>query len=188
MKRLLLFSFALLTGISGFSQKTVTLPASQRKPLSHSVYDSWKEILYKSISPDGNYAAYTINPQDGDGRVVFYHLKTNNQDSLKRASDILFTFDSQQAIFKIKPQQRLVKDLRRLKKKKEDMPKDSLGIYSFGTRKTEKIPDVKSYKLPEKAGGWLAYPLDAKKEVKAKSDPAKTEEKKPAKKKKANTD
>ncbi|HEY5824139.1 MAG TPA: prolyl oligopeptidase family serine peptidase, partial [Cyclobacteriaceae bacterium] len=48
--------------------------------------------------------------------------------------------------------------------------------------------DVKSYKLPEKAGGWLAYQLDAKKEVKVKSDPAKAEEKKPAKKKKANTD
>jgi len=188
MKRLLSCALTLSIAIAGFSQKTATLPASQRKPLSHTVYDSWKEILFKSISPDGNYAAYTINPQDGDGRVVFYNLKTNNQDSIKRATDILITFDSQQAIFKIKPQQKIVKDLKRQKKKKEDMPKDSLGIYSFGTRKTERIPDVKSYKLPEKAGGWVAYQLEAKKEVKAKSDPAKAEEKKPVKKKKANTD
>ena len=189
MKQLLLLALNLLIVLFGFSQKTITVPSSQRKPLSHSVYDSWKEILYKSLSPDGNYAAYTINPQDGDGRAIFYHLRTNNQDSIKRASDILITFDSQEAIFKIKPQQKLVKDLRRLKKKKDDLPKDSLGIYSFGTRKTEKIPEVKSFKIPEKAGGWLAYQLEAKKDIKVRPDSnAKPEEKKPAKKKKANSD
>jgi dipeptidyl aminopeptidase/acylaminoacyl peptidase len=171
------------------AQKTVSVPASQRKPLSHTVYDSWKEILYKSISPDGNNAAFTVNPQDGDGRVVFYHLKNNNQDSVKRAAEIQITFDSQYGIFKIKPQQKLIKDLRRQKKKKDDLPKDSLGIYSFSTRKTEKIPDVKSFKIPEKAGGWVAYQLEAKKEPKPKTDlNVKPEDKKSVKKKKANTE
>lgn len=189
MKNVLVLILCLFIYVTGFSQKTLTLPASQRKPLSHTVYDSWKEITYKSISSDGNYAAFTINPQDGDGKVIFYHLRSNNQDSIKRAADILISYDSRFAVFKIKPQQKLVKDLRRQKKKKDDLPKDSLGIYSFGARKTEKIADVKSFKIPEKAGGWIAYQLEAKKEVKPKTDPnTKSEEKKPAKKKKSNND
>ena len=53
--------------------------------------------------------------------------------------------------------------MRRQKKKKEELPTDSLGIYSFVSRKTEKIPEVKSYKIPEKAGDWLAYQLEAPK-------------------------
>lgn len=142
------------------------------------VYDSWKEINYKALTPDGSFAAFTVNPQDGDGKVIFYNLKTTAQDSVKRAADIALAYDSKHAIFKIKPQQKLVKDLRRQKKKKEDLPKDSLGIYSFTTRKTEKVAEVKSFKIPEKAGGWLAYQLEAKKD----SKPA------PGKKKKANND
>ena len=170
---------------------TVIYTSGQKRPLTHTVYDSWKEIMHKSISPDGNYATFTINPQEGDGRVVFYHLKNNVQDSAKRAAEIQITFDSKYVVFKIKPQLKVVKELRRQKKKKEELPKDSLGIYSFASRKVERIPNVKSYKIPEKAAGWLAYQAEAKKEVKPKADAnAKPEEKKTEKpkKKKSNSD
>jgi dipeptidyl aminopeptidase/acylaminoacyl peptidase len=165
----------------------------QKQSLTHSVYDNWKEIPYKALTPDGTAAVLLMNPQDGDGKVIFYHLKTNLQDSVKRAADIGIAFDSKVAVFKIKPQQKVVKDLRRQKKKKEDLPKDSLGIYSFGSRKAEKVADVRSFKMPEKAGGWLAYQLEAKKETKPKADNNKadtTAKKKPAKPKKVkkNTD
>ncbi|MBS1558181.1 MAG: S9 family peptidase [Bacteroidetes bacterium] len=170
--------------------KQITLVPKQ--PLTHSVYDSWKEITYKALTNDGHFAAFTVNPQEGDGKVIFYNLKTNTEDSIKRAESIWLTFDSKFAVFKIKPQLKLVKDLRRHKKKKEDLPKDSLGIFSFETRKLIKIPEVKSYRVPEKKGEWLAYLLEAKKADKPKKDDkSKTEEKKPEKPKKktkANTD
>ena len=51
-------------------------------------------------------------------------------------------FDSKHAIFKIKPQKEKVKDMRRQKKKKEDLPQDSLGIFDFVTRKLEKVANV----------------------------------------------
>ncbi|HTH54991.1 MAG TPA: prolyl oligopeptidase family serine peptidase [Cyclobacteriaceae bacterium] len=187
-----------LVGIAAtcHAQKNKTVSASvQKKPLSHTEYDSWKDIPSKLISPDGSVAAIVINPQDGDGKVVFYHLKTNQQDSVKRAADIQITFNSRYAAFKIKPQQKLIKELRRQKKKREDLPKDSLGLYAFTSRKTEKIPDVKSYKIPEKDGGWIAYQLEAVKEVKPKvtapkPNEEKKEERKPEKpkKKKINND
>jgi dipeptidyl aminopeptidase/acylaminoacyl peptidase len=188
MKSLLLLSLILISSL-GYSQKKAVAPTPVKKPLDHSVYDSWKEINYKALTPDGSFAAFTVNPQDGDGKVIFYNLKTNAQDSVKRAADIALTFDSRYAIFKIKPQQKIVKELRRQKKKKEDLPKDSLGIFSFSSRKTEKIADVKSFKVPEKAGGWLAYQLEIKKEEKPKSgDAAKPDPNKKPKKVKKNSD
>ncbi len=160
------YVLAVILGISTFawSQKPRNQSTPiQKKPLTHDVYDGWKEISYRALTNDGAYAAYTINPQDGDGKVIFHNLKTLAQDSVKRASNISLTWDSHHAIFKITPQKELVKDLRRQKKKKEELPTDSLGIYSFANRKTEKIPEVKSYKTPEKDGGWLAYQLEAPK-------------------------
>jgi dipeptidyl aminopeptidase/acylaminoacyl peptidase len=184
--RFTIFILALIVSASSFAQKKTNAPLPQKKPLDYTVYDSWKEITYKALTPDGMNAAFTVNPQDGDGKVIFYNLKTNTQDSVKRAADISLSFDSRYAIFKIKPQQNLVKELRRQKKKKEDLPKDSLGIYSFASRKTQKVADVKSFKIPEKAGGWVAYQQEVKKEAK----PAATSgDKKPApKKKKINND
>ncbi len=186
MKSFLVFPFLLICCLC-YSQKKAAPVAPAKKPLSHTMYDSWKEIPYKGLTPDGNFAAFTVNPQDGDGKVIFYNIKTAVYDSVKRAAEIALTFDSRYAVFKIKPQQKLMKDLRRQKKKKEDLPKDTLGIFSFLARKTEKIADVKSYKIPEKAGGIVVYQLEAKKE----SKPApKTDDKKPApvKKKKTNSD
>jgi dipeptidyl aminopeptidase/acylaminoacyl peptidase len=164
MKHALLFAL-LFTSILSWSQKKPAPAPVSKKPLDHTVYDGWKEITYKALTPDGAFAVFAVNPQDGDGKVIFYNLKTNAQDSVRRAAEIALTYDSRQAIFKIKPQQKLVKDLRRQKKKKEDLPNDSLGIYTFATRKTEKVPEVKSFKVPEKAGGWVAYQLEAKKQT-----------------------
>lgn len=164
--RILFIVLLTISSFATFSQKGKTPPAPAKIPLTHEVYDNWKEIPFRTLTPDGAFAVYTINPQDGDGKVVFHNLTSQLQDSAKRAADIAVTWDSRHAVFKIKPPKKLVADLRRQKKKKEDLPKDSLGIYTFASRKTEKIPDVRSYKIPQKAGGWLAYQTEPPKENK----------------------
>jgi dipeptidyl aminopeptidase/acylaminoacyl peptidase len=189
MKRILFVAMFVSVVVTVDAQKKSAPVPAQKKPLSAAVYDGWKEIPWKGITPDGSFAAITVNPQDGDGKTVFIGLRTGTQDSVKRASNVFLTWDSRYAIFKISPPQALVKELRRQKKKKEELPKDSLGIYSFITRKTVKIADVRSFKIPEKAGGWVAYSLEAKKEEKAKAgEGAKAEEPKSKKKPKRNTD
>ena len=193
MKKLILVLFMSVVFNAAWSQKSkATQTQVDKKPLTHDVYDNWKEITYRALTPDGTFAAYTINPQDGDGKVIFHNLKTLALDSVKRAAEITLTWDSRFAVFKIKPMKRLVQDLRRQKKKKEELPKDSLGVFAFATRTTEKIPNVKSFKVPEKAGGWLAYQLEVLKEGSPKTkstekpDSAKKAEK--PKKVKKNTD
>ena len=43
---------------------------AQKKPLDHSVYDSWQSIGQKLISNDGKWVVYTIDPQEGDNELV----------------------------------------------------------------------------------------------------------------------
>ncbi len=173
--------------LAGWAQKKSASPVVQKKPLTHDVYDNWKDISYKALTNDGNNAAIVINPQDGDGKIDFYNLTTFKKDSAQCAAEVALTFDSKHAVFKIKPQKEKVKEMRRQKKKKEDLPKDSLGIFDFNSRKLLKIGNVKSYKIPEKAGNWLAFQLEVKpEEKKAANGKADTVKKTtaPAKKKK----
>jgi dipeptidyl aminopeptidase/acylaminoacyl peptidase len=178
--RLILFLF--LISFIGYAQKKGTT-APVKKPLTHDVYDSWKEITYSTLTRDGNFAVFTVNPQDGDGKIVLHDIKKNSQDSVHRASNIKLSYDSKFVFFKIDPKKDTVKALRRQKKKKEELPKDSLGIYTLTGKSVEKIPNVKSYAIPEKAAGWLAYQLE---DVKAKPDT--TKKSKPKKIKKNSSD
>ncbi|NJM25462.1 MAG: S9 family peptidase [Bacteroidia bacterium] len=154
-------------GATAQRKSKTTATTTQKKPLTHDVYDGWKEIPYKQLTNDGAYAGFLINPQEGDGKLVIYDFKSTSEDSVARASDVRLTWDNKYAVFKIKPPVKLVKDLRRQKKKKDELPKDSLGIYTLATAKLEKIPAVNSFKVPEKIGGWIAYQLDVVKESKA---------------------
>ncbi len=161
MKKPLYAAVFLLASLSAYAQQPQSLPPNAKKKLTHDVYDGWKEIPDKQISPDGNHIVYALNPQEGDGRVVIYTTKTAKEDSVRRGADITLTDDSQFAVFKIKPQLALLKDLKRKKKKKEDMPKDSLAIYALKTGVLTKIPNIVSVKLPEKQASWVAYQTES---------------------------
>lgn len=160
MRHLLLLPLLALAGVAHGQKKTKTPPPPPKKPLTHAVYDSWKSVTYRTLSNDGAWAIYTANPQEGDGTAIVYGLKKPLTDSLRRAADIRVGYGSDFVFYKIKPPFALVQDAKRKKKKKEDMPKDSLGIYALGSGKIEKIANVPSFKVPEKAGGFLAYQVE----------------------------
>ena len=39
----------------------------QKKPLTHADYDGWKSLRSPSITDNGEWIKYDINPQEGDG-------------------------------------------------------------------------------------------------------------------------
>lgn len=163
MKKYLLLLF--LAGLSGsvIAQKKAKKtappppPAVVKKPLTHDVYDFWKDIPERVVSNNGQWFGYALNPQEGDGKVVLHNLTTNQADSVARGEGLKLSTDSEFAVFKIKPQLNLTKAAKRAKKKKDEMPKDSLGIYALSTKQLIKFPTVQSFKLPEKGGDWVAY-------------------------------
>lgn len=141
------------------AKKTAPPPAPTvvKKPLTHDVYDFWKDIPERVISNNGQWFGYALNPQEGDGKVVFHNLTTHQADSVARGEGLKLSTDSEFAVFKIKPPLELTKAARRAKKKKDELPKDSLGIYALSTKQLLKFPTVQSFKLPEKGGDWVAY-------------------------------
>jgi dipeptidyl aminopeptidase/acylaminoacyl peptidase len=161
MRKILTGLLVVVFILPAYAQRKQTSPQIVKKPLTHAAYDEWKSITYKELTNDGKYAAYTLNPEAADGKLVLLNIGSNAKDEVYRAENIRQSWDSKHSFMMIKPQKGLVKELRREKKKKEEMPKDSLGIYSWNTRKLDKIPNVKSYKIPENAGTWIAYQLES---------------------------
>ncbi|MDR1723948.1 MAG: prolyl oligopeptidase family serine peptidase [Tannerella sp.] len=130
---------------------------AQKKPLDHSVYDSWESVTQTAISNDGRFAAYIVAPQDGDSALYVTDLKTSATTRIDRGFNHRITDDSRYLVFGIKPSQAEKKDARKNKKKAEEQPKDSLGWLKLGTQNVEKIADVGRYKIAEKASAFFAY-------------------------------
>jgi dipeptidyl aminopeptidase/acylaminoacyl peptidase len=150
MKKIFLFFF-LLSSFHLFAQK---------KPLDHTVYDNWQSIGEKMISNDGKWVVYTVCPQVGDTMLVIQSSDAKYKKEIEHSKNALITEDSRYVIFKIRP---WYKDLREAwikKKKAEEMPKDSLGIVELGKENIWKLANVRTYKTPSKASGWVAYQLE----------------------------
>ncbi|HTY59067.1 MAG TPA: S9 family peptidase, partial [Bacteroidota bacterium] len=141
---------------------TLQAPAAEqaKKPLSHDVYDSWTRITGESVSRDGAHVMYTLEPQEGDARLIIYARAGGGTDTIARGTGGKFTQGSDFALFTIRPLFSAIKKARDEKKKGDDAPKDSLGILNLATHAVEKIPRVKSFRLPEKGSGWVAYQME----------------------------
>ena len=133
---------------------------AQKKPLDHTVYDNWQSIADRAISNDGKYVAYAINPQEGDGVLVLQSLQGDYKLVIPRGAGVVLSEDSKYAIFRIKPTFAQTRDAKIKKKRPDEMPKDSLGVVKLGDKNVNKIARLKSFKLPDDAGGWMAYLLD----------------------------
>jgi dipeptidyl aminopeptidase/acylaminoacyl peptidase len=150
---------------------------AQKRPLQHADYDGWKAISETKITPNGHWVAYVLSPQDGDNKLVLYPLLGNAIDTLERASDLWLSEDSQWAAYKISPTKNAIKAAKLAKKKKDEMPKDSIGIQSFSTFENIKFGNIKSFIFPEKSTDWLAFLSnpETKKDTSSKSKKVKKE-------------
>ncbi len=153
MKTLLLLSLPL------FLLFTLVSNAQDKKPLNPEVYDNWKSIEHQQISQNGQYVSYEINPQLGDGLLIITIPEESKSDTIKRAVDASFSTGNDFIAYKVKP---FYKDTRKAKlagKKKDDLPKDSLGISALNG-KIYRYPGLKSFSVPVSSGNWLAALLE----------------------------
>jgi glutamate mutase epsilon subunit len=122
MKRLLSVLLVIAVVLPASAQRRSSTVQKVKKPLTQSAYDEWKSITFRQLTPDGKHVVYTLNPEDGDGKVIFQDLSKNTQFSVERAKNIQLSADSKHAAFLIQAQKDSLTQLRRLKKKKEEMP------------------------------------------------------------------
>lgn len=174
MKSFLTFLFLYLSFIA----------IAQKKVLDHSDVALWKTIENESITPNGNFVVYDLAQENSDTHLVLKSKKGETLLEYHRGMKGEFSYDSKFLTFTIKPLKTEVDDMKRKKVKKEKLPKDTLAIYNLETKELTKIPNVKSYNLPKKWSGYIAYYLeDVKKDDESKTkDSTKTKSSKKDKK------
>jgi dienelactone hydrolase len=147
---------------------------SQKKPLDHSVYDSWQSIGERMISNDGKWVVYTIDPQEGDNELMIQSPGTGYKKIIPRGYNAVITEDSRFVVFKIKPLYKDSREAKIKKKKAEEFPKDSIGIVELGKEDIWKKSGIRTYKTPQKSFGWVAYHMDKLAQATSKSKSAET--------------
>ena len=76
--------------------------AAPKKVLGHDDFDAWKSVRNHSISRNGEWSAYSVNPQEGDGVLVLYNTRKDKRIEISRGYKPGFTADSRWAIVQIK--------------------------------------------------------------------------------------
>jgi len=176
-----------------------TATFAQKKPLNHTVYDSWESVGVKQLSDNGQWASFIILKQEGDANLYLNNLASNHKIAISRGEKLQFSADAKFAAFLIKPLFATTRQEKIKKKKPEEMTKDSLGIVNLNTAAVIKVARVKSFKIPENAGSYLVYQkeevLDTSKKAKSAADQKKdgeedyaSKEETPAKDKKEGSD
>src|ERR1044071_2550267 len=163
-----------------------TAPA--KRPITHQDYDSWRSITASQVSRDGKFVAYAYMPQDGDGEIVVRNIATGAdwraprgyrppvpppddpgtnfaefQAEQARLVRPVFTADSRFVVFTTEPTKAEVNKAKKEKKKPEDMPKNGLSIMDLSNGTVTRIERVKTFRVPEDAGGFFAYLMEATK-------------------------
>ena len=119
------------------------------------------------ISDDGTLIAFTTEPWEGDPTVTLYEGNAVMKASFNCATGINITPDLRFLIFTIKTPEDKVRELKLKKTKKDDMPSDMLGIYNVSSGITDTVARLKSFKVPSKWAGWLAWQTEPVKEKSA---------------------
>lgn len=132
------------------------IATAQKKPLDHTVYDSWQSVTNLQISRDGKWISYNIDVQEGDGNLVIQSANKDYQKVIPRGYDALFTGDSKGLAFKIKPLYHETRQAKIKKKKPSEMPRDSFAVITLGKEEIKKYPAMVSFKMPEEPNTWVA--------------------------------
>lgn len=154
---------------------------ADKRPLSHADYDSWRHIQNQQISNDGHFLAYALFPQQGDGELVLVNLQTgaevrqpigelppppppNNANALTEDTPptppgiaIKFSADSHTLVASSFATHDEVEKAKRAKTKAEDMPKGDLIIIDLASSKVFRASRIRTFQLPTKGNGFVAY-------------------------------
>lgn len=130
-----------------------------KKPLSIDDFGSWNTLSNPIISNNGTRIAFEQNPQKGDGMLIVKSGKSDF-DTIPRGNKAAFGPENEFIVFSIKQPEDSIRKAKLDKVKKEDMPKDSLGIWVFGSNDVKKFSKLKSFKVPEVNARWIAFTLE----------------------------
>jgi dipeptidyl aminopeptidase/acylaminoacyl peptidase len=133
------------------------LTGKHKKPINIADFAGWQRIEQRLISSDGNIVMYETKAQKGDGMLVVYNARRRQYDTIPNGFEAQIAANSEFAVFKLRLPEDSLRKLKMAKTKKEDMPKDAIGVFNFANRQFQRLDSVKSHLLPAENGSWLTY-------------------------------
>lgn len=178
------FSYSVVFALFLLSQ--IVAQSTAKRPLTMQDFDSWRSLQGSTISRDGKFVAYVMQPQDGDGEIFVKNTATDAEwkfqrgyrppapppdpsDPVATAAFVaqgrllrpIFSADSKFLFFNIEPTKAEILKARKDKKRPDDFPKNALGIMDLATGQVTKIDNVKNYQVPEDGAGFVAILKEA---------------------------
>jgi dipeptidyl aminopeptidase/acylaminoacyl peptidase len=137
-----------------------TAQAQDKVPLTYEDFDQWRSVSGQTLTPDGRYLIYGLNPQEGDGEIRVQNLRNNREVSHARGERFEVSYDGRTLVhFIAAPYDSVRQALINDKEPGEEFD-DTLAVYSIYDDVLETFPEVGSFRLPERSGTWLAFLYD----------------------------
>lgn len=131
--------------------------AAQKKALGHDDFDAWKSVRNIAVSRNGEWTAFSVDPQEGDGILTFYNTRTRRRVEIARGYRARISADSRYAYALIKAPYAATRKAKIDKKKGSELPQDSLAIVDLRTMKVTRVGDVTDYAIGKDGGEWVAW-------------------------------
>lgn len=159
MNRIFQNSASILVGLSIALIGSIELRGDDRRPLDHDSYDQWNAIGQTQMSPDGRWFVYSLQAGKSDSLLHIRDTHQTQEFKIKRGRGAKFSHDSQFLVLMVDPDPAAVKKAAADKVAEPLRPKAEMVILELASGNLRTIPRVRSFSLPEKSSGWLAYLL-----------------------------
>jgi dipeptidyl aminopeptidase/acylaminoacyl peptidase len=151
--------------------------AQDKRVLTQDTYDLWRQIQGATLSQDGRWALYTLTPVVGDGEVVVRATEAATEyraprgwtgrpvtsvrvDSPFVAVPAQFTADARYVVYLAYAPKSEFDKAAAEKRPSAQQPVASLGIMDLRDGKVTTIPRVRSFKVGNGSGRYLAYLME----------------------------
>jgi len=141
---------------------------AQKKPLDHTVYDSWQSVSSPYISKSGKFVLFQVVPQEGDNQLFLKTKENKELIQIPRGYNGKLTDTENHLLSLVKAPFAVTREAKIKKKKADELPKDSLAIYNLTTSSLVKFAQVKSYKIADQNNNFVSFLFD--KEINEKSE------------------
>ena len=131
--------------------------AQEKKPLDHSVYDSWESLSGVSVPYNGKYMFYSVNKQQGDGTLYVYNIATGENLAIPRGKSPVISADGQVLLYRIAPQYAQTHEAKVKKKKGDDLPKDTLVVMNLKSGDKQTFPRLKGLQYGRELQQYVAF-------------------------------
>ena len=137
---------------------------AQKKPLDHSVYDTWESSAINKLSTDGTILAYSVNQQDGDPILYIRNLDSGETLAIPRGTGFTMPEAGHWAGVTIKAPHDSTRQAKIAKKKSEDMPKDTVALVNLDSLTVKSLPiEVRSLRMGAAAAPYIIASTDVPK-------------------------